>query len=107
MKKRKALLILLCLLLSVAVIMPAAASATETNGSTDLSRPGSVHNKVFTAADVAEYFLDDELCTAERNYLMAFADGAVIYNDGVSTRDIAATLDEEEGVLYVSAYPHV
>ncbi len=104
MKPKKVLTCVLCLLLTAVLLVPTASAAAASAWGPDLSRPGSVHNKTFTTADIAEYFLDDELCQAERDYLIAFAEGGIIYNDGITTRNIAASFDAESGELSISAY---
>ena len=104
MKKLKFISSVLCLLLALAMLAPSAYAASSAGGGRDMSRPGSVHNKVYTAADMVEYLTGTPLCEAERDYLLRFGEDSIIYNDGITTASIAASFDPELGTLAVTAY---
>ena len=103
MKKLKLISSVLCLLLALAMLAPGAYAASA-GGGRDMSRPGSLHNKRYTAADIVEYLTGLPLHEAERNYLLRFDGDAIVYNDGITTASIAASFDPELGALSVTAY---
>ncbi len=83
------------------LLIGASASAEK-----DYSRPGSDHNKTLGSADILEYLLGEELCLAERDYLMYFGGGDIVYDDGITTASVSADFDEETASLAVYAEPY-
>ena len=92
---------LLVLLAAIAFSVVALASESR-----DYSRPGSDHNKTFGSADILEYLLGEQLCTAEREYLAVFGGEDIIYDDGITTEPISVLYDADRASLSVYAKPY-
>ena len=70
----------------------------------DLSRPGSLNTVTLNSADILEKMLGEQLCEAERMYLVSYGDFEIKYDAGITTSYVQASCTN--GSLAVAAYEY-